>query len=83
MDNSLNLRSQCGLGGDTQNNQKQLHVVCTISELQLEELATKKRDAEVSTKEKNVGRGSEKLQCCGTHLPKEITTLIPTKAQKE
>lgn len=68
---------------DTKPNPKQLPSVSTRNGIQLEELATKKRDAEVSTKEKNVGRGSEKLQCWGTHLPKEITTLIPTKAQKE
>lgn len=52
--NSLNLRPQGGLPGDTEPNPKQLHAVNTRSGLQLEELAPKKRDTEVSNKEKKV-----------------------------
>ncbi|XP_049344024.1 uncharacterized protein LOC125808353 [Solanum verrucosum] len=44
--NSLNLRPQGGLPGDTEPNPKQLHAVSTRSGLQLEELAPKKRDTE-------------------------------------
>uniref|UniRef100_M1DTF3 Putative plant transposon protein domain-containing protein n=1 Tax=Solanum tuberosum TaxID=4113 RepID=M1DTF3_SOLTU len=43
-----------GLSGDTEPNPKQLHAVSTRSGLQLEEIAPKKRDTEVSHKEKNV-----------------------------
>ncbi|KAK4721325.1 hypothetical protein R3W88_011558 [Solanum pinnatisectum] len=42
--NSLNLLPQGRLPGDTEPNPKQLHAVSTRSELQLEELAPKKRD---------------------------------------
>ncbi|KAK4726370.1 hypothetical protein R3W88_031287 [Solanum pinnatisectum] len=52
--NSLNLRPQDALPGDTEPNPKQLHVVSTRSGLQLEELALKKRDTEASTTEKKV-----------------------------
>ncbi|XP_049394606.1 uncharacterized protein LOC125858865 [Solanum stenotomum] len=44
--NSLNLRPQGGLPGDTEPNPKQLHMVGTRSGLQLEELTPKKRDTE-------------------------------------
>ncbi|XP_049394594.1 uncharacterized protein LOC125858852 [Solanum stenotomum] len=44
--NSLNLRPQSGLPGDTKPNPKQLHAVSTRSGLQLEELTPKKRDTE-------------------------------------
>ena len=39
---------------DTKPNPKQLPSVSTRNEIQLEELATKKRDNEVSTKDKKV-----------------------------
>ncbi|KAK4716340.1 hypothetical protein R3W88_014678 [Solanum pinnatisectum] len=52
--NSLNLHPQGGLPGDTKPNPKQLHMVSTRSRLQLEELAPKKTDTAVSTKEKKV-----------------------------
>ncbi|XP_015165283.1 uncharacterized protein [Solanum tuberosum] len=52
--NSLNLRPQGGLPGDTEPNPKQLHAVSTRSGLQLEELAPKKREFEISTKQKKV-----------------------------
>ncbi|KAK4717940.1 hypothetical protein R3W88_016278 [Solanum pinnatisectum] len=52
--NSLNLHPQGGLLGDTEPNPKQLHAVSTRSGLQLEELAPKKRDTELSNKEKKV-----------------------------
>ncbi|KAK4721422.1 hypothetical protein R3W88_011655 [Solanum pinnatisectum] len=45
--NSLNLLPQGGLPGDTEPNPKQLHAVSIRSELQLEELAPKKRVEEV------------------------------------
>ena len=41
VENSLNLRSQGGLPSDTEPNPKQLHMVSTRSELQLEELNQK------------------------------------------
>ena len=49
MDNYLNLRPQGGMPSDTEPNPKQLHVVSTISGLQLEEQAPKMNDAEVKT----------------------------------
>ncbi|XP_049348575.1 uncharacterized protein LOC125813105 [Solanum verrucosum] len=54
VENSLNLRPQGGLPSDIESNSKQLHAVSTRSGLQLEELAPKKRDIDVSNKEKKV-----------------------------
>lgn len=50
--NSLNLRLQRGLPGDTKPNPRELHVVCTRSGLQLEELAPIKRDNEVNPRKR-------------------------------
>ncbi|KAK4707430.1 hypothetical protein R3W88_033031 [Solanum pinnatisectum] len=60
--NSLNLCPHDGLPGDSEPNPKQLNVMSTRSELQLEELAPKKRDTEAGTKEKKVEEVENKVE---------------------
>ncbi|KAK4733896.1 hypothetical protein R3W88_008157 [Solanum pinnatisectum] len=80
--NSLNLRPQDGLAGDTRPNLKQLHAVSTRSGLQLEKLAPKKRDTEASTKEKKV---EEVVKSSNVEVPipqKKLPPPFPQKLKK-
>ncbi|KAK4725061.1 hypothetical protein R3W88_027840 [Solanum pinnatisectum] len=71
--NSLNLRPQGGLPGDTEPNPKQLHTISTRSGLQLEELAPKKRDTKV-VKSSNVE----------VPVPqKKLPSLFPQRLKKQ
>ncbi|XP_049405223.1 uncharacterized protein LOC125868668 [Solanum stenotomum] len=58
--NSLNLRPEGGLSGDTEPNPKQLNAMSTRSGLQLDELSPKKRYTEAGTKEKKMEEGIPK-----------------------
>ncbi|KAK4716344.1 hypothetical protein R3W88_014682 [Solanum pinnatisectum] len=77
--NSLNLRPQGGLPGDTEPNPKQLHVINTRNGLQLEELAPKKRDTEVSTKERKV---EEVVKSSNVEVPIPQMKLPPPFPQR-
>ncbi|KAK4706621.1 hypothetical protein R3W88_033812 [Solanum pinnatisectum] len=81
--NSLNLHPQGGLLGDTEPNPKQLHAVSTRSELQLEELAPKKRDTELSNKEKKV---EEVVKISNVEVPvpqKKLPPPFPQRLKKQ
>ncbi|KAK4737888.1 hypothetical protein R3W88_001585 [Solanum pinnatisectum] len=81
--NSLNLRPQGRLPGDTEPNPKQLYAISTRSGLQLEELAPKKRDTEASTKDKKV---EEVVKSSNVKVPvpqKKLPHLFPQRLQKQ
>ncbi|XP_015168673.1 uncharacterized protein [Solanum tuberosum] len=81
--NSLNLRPLGGLPDVTEPNPKQLHVVSTRSGLQLEELAPKKRDTEVSNKEKKV---EEVVKSSNVEVPvpqKKLPPPFPQRLKKQ
>ncbi|XP_015167843.1 uncharacterized protein [Solanum tuberosum] len=58
--NSLNLRPQGGLPGDTEPNPKQLNAVNNRSGLQIEKLSPNKRDIKAGTKENKMDEGIPK-----------------------
>uniref|UniRef100_M1DG69 Putative plant transposon protein domain-containing protein n=1 Tax=Solanum tuberosum TaxID=4113 RepID=M1DG69_SOLTU len=70
-----------GLPGDTEPNPKQLHAVSTRSGLQLEELAPKKRDIEVSNEEKKVEEvvKSSNVEVAWVWLKIVCSVLLPAK----
>ncbi|XP_049397282.1 uncharacterized protein LOC125861416 [Solanum stenotomum] len=81
--NSLNLRPLGGLAGDTKPNPKQLHVLRIRSGLQLEELAPKKRDIEVSNKENRV---EEVVKNSNVEVPvpqKKLPPQFPERLKKQ
>ncbi|KAK4737347.1 hypothetical protein R3W88_001044 [Solanum pinnatisectum] len=81
--NSLSLRPHDGLPGDTEPNPKQLNTVSTRSELQLEELAPKKRDTEAGTKEKKV---EEVVNSSNVEVPvpqKKLPSPFPQRLRKK
>ncbi|XP_015159080.1 uncharacterized protein [Solanum tuberosum] len=77
--NYLNLHPQGGLPGDTEPNPKQLHAVSTRRGLQLHELAPKKRDTEVSTKDK---KGEEVVKSSNVEAPIPQKKLPPPFTQR-
>lgn len=54
VDNSLILRPQDGMPGDTEPNPKHMHALSTRRGMQLEKLAPKKRDTEAKITKKKV-----------------------------
>ncbi|XP_049362546.1 uncharacterized protein LOC125827251 [Solanum verrucosum] len=82
--NSLNLRPQGGLPGDTEPNTKQLHAVSTRSGLQLEEIAPKKRDTEYAKYVKDIVASNRRLTKYETvALTKECNSRIQNRLPKK
>ncbi|XP_015084303.1 uncharacterized protein LOC107027736 [Solanum pennellii] len=81
--NSLNLRHQGGLPGDTELNLRQLHDVSTRSGLQLEELAPTKRDNEVNTKETKVEEVVKSLNVEEPILQKKLPPQFSQRLKKQ
>ncbi|KAH0759853.1 hypothetical protein KY290_023346 [Solanum tuberosum] len=81
--NSLNLRPQGGLPSDTKPKPKQLTAVSTRSGLQLEELAPKKRDTEVGTKEKKVEEVVKSSNVEAPVLQRKLPPPFPQRLKKQ